>query len=253
MMLFRVGMAAAVAVAVVLIAVGVGDRGPSAFAQSGGVGGTASCGSGNPLDGRTQGVVDEIVVRLKAAGTLMASETCSDVTDVADLAGITGTLNFANHGLTQVRAQDFAGLSGVRFLFMRFNKLTTLPANAFSGLTGATRVYVDENSLTSVEAGAFNGLDSLQQLWLNANELSTLPATVLSGSSLNSLQLVILSGNRFASLPSRIFQGLPALTTINVSDNFLTSDQLGFPFNEYSHANDGLPEREPSDIGWYWS
>ncbi len=228
MMLFRVGMAAAVVVAVVLIAVGVGDRGPSAFAQSGGVGGAASCGSGNPLDGRTQGVVDEIVVRLKAAGTLMASETCSDVTDVADLAGITGTLNFANHGLTQVRAQDFAGLSGVRFLFMRFNKLTTLPANAFSGLTGATRVYVDENSLTSVEAGAFNGLDSLQQLWLNANELSTLPATLLSGSSLNSLQLVILSGNRFASLPSTIFQGLPALTTINVSDNFLTSDQLGF-------------------------
>ena len=93
-MLFRVGMAAAVAVAVVLIAVGVGDRGPSAFAQSGGVGGTASCGSGNPLDGRTQGVVDEIVVRLKAAGTLMASETCSDVTDVADLAGITGHVEF---------------------------------------------------------------------------------------------------------------------------------------------------------------
>ena len=227
MMLVRVGMAAAVAVAVVLIAVGVGDRGPSAFAQSGGVGGTASCGSGNPLDGRTQGVVDEIVVRLKAAGTLMASETCSDVTN-ADLAGLTGTFNFANHGLTQLRAQDFAGLSSVRTMFLRFNHLTSLPANTFSGLSSVTRLWVDENSLTSVEAGAFNGLDSLQSLYLGENELSMLPATVFSGSSLNALRVVVLSGNRFASLPSMIFQRLPALTTINVSDNFLTSDQLGF-------------------------
>ena len=227
MMLFRVGMAAAVAVAVVAIAVGVGDRGPSAFAQSGGVGGTASCGSGNPLDGRTQGVVDEIVVLLKSAGTLMASETCSDVTN-ADLAGITATFNFANHGLTQLRAQDFAGLSSVRTMFLRFNLLTSLPANTFSGLSSVTRLWVDENSLTSVEAGAFNGLDSLQQLYLGENELSMLPATVFSGSSLNALRVVVLSGNRFASLPSTIFQGLPALTSINVNDNFLTSDELGF-------------------------
>ncbi len=227
MMLFRVGMAAAVVVAVVLIAVGVGDRGPSAFAQSGGVGGAASCGSGNPLDGRTQGVVDEIVVLLKAATTLTASETCSDVTN-ADLASITATFNFANHGLTQLRAQDFAGLSSVRTMFLRFNHLTSLPANTFSGLSSVTRLWVDENSLTSVEAGAFNGLSSLQSLYLGENELSALPATVFSGSRLNSLRLVVLSGNRFASLPSTIFQGLPALTSINVNDNFLTSDQLGF-------------------------
>ena len=228
-MLIRVGIAAAVAVAVVLVVIAVGDRGPSAFAQSGGVGGTASCGSGNPLDGRTQGVVDEIVVRLKAGATptLTASETCSDVTN-ADLATVTGTLNLVYHGLTQLRANDFAGLSGVVFLQLSLNKLTALPANTFSGLTSVTRLWVNNNSLTTVEAGAFNGLDSLQRLYLNVNELSTLPATVFSGSSLNSLQLVVLSGNRFASLPSTIFQGLPALTTINVSDNFLTSDQLGF-------------------------
>ena len=217
----------ALAVAVVLIAVAVGDRGPSASAQSGGVSGAADCGSGNPLHGRTQGVVNLIVAELQEAGTLTASETCSDVT-VADLATVTGTLNFANHGLTQLRAQDFAGLSGVTLLFLRFNKLTTLPANVFSGLTAVTRLYVDENILTTVEVGAFNGLDSVRDLWLNGNELSTLPATVLSGSNLNSLQLVVLSGNRFASLPSTLFQGLPALARINVSDNFLTSDQLGF-------------------------
>ena len=228
MMLIRVGTAAAVVVAVVLIAVGIGDRGPSVFAQSGGVGGTASCGSGNPLDGRTQGVVDEIVVRLKAAGTLTASQTCSDVTDVADLAGVTGTLYFTHRGLTQLRSQDFAGLSGVVQLRLSSNNLTSLPANAFSGLTGVTRLYVEENSLTAVEAGAFNGLGSLQRLYLNGNELSTLPATVLSGSSLNALQQVILSGNRIASLPSTIFQGLPSLRIINLSDNFLTSDELGF-------------------------
>ena len=51
---------------------------------------------------------------------------------------------------------------------------------------------------------------------------------MFSGSSLNALQLVVLNGNHFATLPSTIFQGLPALRSINVNDNFLTSDQLGF-------------------------
>lgn len=228
-MLGKVCLVATVAVAAVVLVVAVqDDRGQPASAQSSSVSATASCGTGNPLHGRTQGIVDAIVAGLKSAGTLTASQTCSDVTDVADLATVPTTLNITYSGLTQIRARDFDGLTGVIFLQLNSNELTTVPANAFVGMTGLLRLWITNNELTTVEAGAFNGLSSIQRIDLSDNQLSTLPATVFSGSNLTSLSQVYLADNQFESLPDTIFQGLPALTQIALADNFLTSDNLGF-------------------------
>ena len=227
--LVRVCLAATAAVAVVMLAVAMGsDRGQPASAQTSGASATASCGTGNPLDGRTQDIVDAIVADLKGGGTLTASQTCSDVTDVADLASVGPILNLTYGGIKQIRAGDFNGLTGVVFLQLVSNEVTTVPTNAFVGLTGMTGLWLNDNQLTTVEVGAFNGLTALQRLFLSDNRLSTLPATVFSGSSLTSLRELYLPENYFESLPDTIFHGLPALTQIGLADNFLTSDNLGF-------------------------
>ena len=228
-MLVRVCLAATAAVAVVMLAVAMGsDRGQPASAQTSSTSATADCGTGNPLDGRTQDIVDAIVADLKSGGTLTASQTCSDVTDVATLANVSFSLDLNYAGITQIRARDFEGLTGVVFLQLVSNELTTIPADAFVGLTGMTGLWLNDNQLTTVEVGAFNGLTALRRLFLSDNRLSTLPATVFSGSSLTSLRELYLPENYVESLPDTIFHGLPALTQIGLADNFLTSDNLGF-------------------------
>ena len=228
-MLVRICLAATAAVAVVMLAVAMGsDRGQPASAQTSGGSATASCGTGNPLDGRTQDIVDAIVADLKSGGTLTASQTCSDVTDVATLANVSFSLYINYAGITQIRARDFEGLTGVVWLQLASNELTTVPANAFVGLTGLSRLLINDNELTTVEVGAFNGLSAIRRIDLSDNLLSTLPATVFSGSNLTSLRQIYLADNQFESLPDNIFQGLPALTQIALAENFLTSDKLGF-------------------------
>ncbi len=223
------GLKGLVVVAAVVAVALAGDSGRGLVsAQVAGISGAADCGSGNPLHGRTQGVVNVIVAELQEAGTLTASQTCSDVTDVADLADVTGIFSLLRDGLTQVRARDFAGLSGVTRLDLRFNSLTELPVDAFVGLTAMSQLFLHDNKLSTIRSGAFNGLGALRILYLHNNEISTLPSDVFSVSSLNALETINLPGNEIRNLPATLFQGLPALDTINVEDNFLTSDRLGW-------------------------
>ena len=223
------GLKGLVVVAAVVAVALAGDSGRGlVLAQAAGISGAADCGSGNPLHGRTQGVVNVIVAELQEAGTLTASQTCSDVTDVADLADVTGIFSLLRDGLTQVRARDFEGLSGVTRLDLRFNVLTELPADSFVGLTAMSQLFLHDNKLSTIRSGAFNGLGALRILYLHNNEISTLPSDVFSVSSLNALETINLPGNEIRNLPATLFQGLPALDTINVEDNFLTSDSLGW-------------------------
>ena len=58
---------------------------------------------------------------------------CAAVT-AAHLAGITGvevSLNLRDKGITGLKAGDFAGLTGLFFMFLDKNELTALPAGLF--------------------------------------------------------------------------------------------------------------------------
>ena len=94
---------------------------------------------------------------------------CGAVTE-EQLAAITG-LGFWGAGISNLRADDFAGLSSLQLLDLRHNALETLPAGVFSGL----------GSLEFLWLADFAGLSSLQLLDLRHNALETLPAGVFSG------------------------------------------------------------------------
>ena len=227
--LSKVAAAAAVVAAITIAIVTVGDTGRApTVAQTSAADAAASCGTGNPLHGRTQGVVDAIVERLKAWGTLTASEDCSDATN-ADLATISGVLSVTGRGLTQLRANDFAGLSN-SFLFrldLSDNEIVTLPTNAFTGMPNLAALRIQNNRVTTIEVGAFNGLGRLNTIELHNNRISTLPANAFMGLSSTGQISIDMPGNEISSLPATIFASM-LLRRLDLSDNYLKSDQLGF-------------------------
>ena len=219
---------ALVGVAVIAIATAGDSVRVRTFAQGTGVNAAASCGTGNPLHGRTQGVVDAIVERLRSDGVLNASADCSDVTN-SHLSGIRGELDVSGRGLTQLRANDFLGLSG--FFFWRVNlndnEIVTLPANAFTGMSQLQTLKLRNNKVTTIESGAFNGTGRLSTIELHNNRISTLAANAFSGIRSTNQVSLDMPGNEISSLPSNIFSSL-RLRRLNLSDNYLKSNQLGF-------------------------
>ena len=70
---------------------------------------------------------------------------CAHVT-ANHLAAITGTLYLNSRGLTVLAAGDFAGLTGLRRLFLSHNRLTHLPDRVFEDLTSLTTLDLYGNT-----------------------------------------------------------------------------------------------------------
>ena len=75
---------------------------------------------------RTQQVQDAIV---RAVG----KASCSEVID-QDLRSLK-ELDLSYQGITDLKSNDFSGLSSLEWLYLSYNKLETLPATVFSDLS----------------------------------------------------------------------------------------------------------------------
>ena len=154
-------------------------------------------------------------------------------------------LDISEQGLTSLRADDFDGLTSLRYLDLSASRLTELPEGVFDGLTslqvlelnnnrlaalpegvfdGLTslhRLFLIDNRLAALPEGAFDGLTSLQGLFLWKNQLTELPEGAFDG--LTSLQVLSLGGNRLAALPKGIFDGLTSLRWLYLNNNQLSA------------------------------
>ncbi len=115
---------------------------------------TVNC-PGSLLHGRTIKVADAIL------NALQGITACDQVT-ANQLATIT-LLEFEHQSLT-MQSNDFAGLSGLETLSIRYTQLTSLPAGLFDGLTNLQTLYLGNNRLTSLPANIFDELPNLQTL-----------------------------------------------------------------------------------------
>ena len=205
---------------------------------------TPSPGYRNFCD-RTPQVRDAIWQALEEAGVSRRAWGPACAGSYSDgMAGI-ARLNFWNDGLRTLRAEDFAGLTGLQELLLNVNqlaslpagvfdgltglqvldlaqnRLTTLPAGVFDGLTSLHTLDLGHNQLTALPAGVFDGLTSLQELYLHENQLTALPAGVFDG--LTSLRSLLLFGSQLAALPDGVFDGLTNLQTLSLRGNWLTT------------------------------
>ena len=161
----------------------------------------ANAQEADPTDLCSRTAVVKNVIVSKVSG----KTNCADIT-VAELAGVTGlsfvggSLNGSSLRGSNLKSGDFAGLTGLTDLRLRFNEITTLPADIFSGLSALTRLELDNNQLSTLPTGVFSGLISLTNLNLSNNPLpASLPASL------------------FADVPSTATIILPTGTTINAA------------------------------------
>ena len=160
--------------------------------------------------GRTQQVREAILKKVPDV------TDCAAVTD-SSLSAITGTMIIADVALLTLQDGDFAGLSGLEFLYMKLNNLSILPGDIFDGLTGLKELYPYNNNLTALPEGVFDDIDRLQKLNLGFNSIATLRADAFDG--LSELQELHLEYNDLENLPGGIFDGLSRLTTLNLVAN----------------------------------
>ena len=145
---------------------------------------------------------------------------CAAVTD-SHLYAITGTMIISDVAPLTLQNGDFAGLSGLEFLYLNLNNLSILPADVFDGLTGLKELYLYNNNLTALPEGIFDDLGRLEKLNLGYNSIATLRADAFDG--LSELRELHLEHNDLASLPDGLFDGLTNLTTLNLVANDLQS------------------------------
>ena len=140
---------------------------------------------------------------------------------IPEMNSTTGTLNFANKGLTSI---DFVEhLTGITYLYLNDNSLTNLPAG-IGKLTNLRYLYVHKNQLTSLPA-EIGSLSSLQRLYAYNNKLSALPAEV---GDLSNLLYLYVASNQLVALPDSVCN-LSKLIYMNVSYNRLDAmpDNIG--------------------------
>lgn len=138
--------------------------------------------------------------------------------DFAELTGLTRLWLF-NNELMELPAGVFSGLSQLVQINLAFNRLRELPAGLLSGLSRLEDVSIQENELTRLPPDLLAGLTRLQGVWMYENELTELPAGLFSDAV--NLEDANLWGNRLRTLPTDIFSGLPYLQSVNLFDNRL--------------------------------
>ena len=173
----------------------------------------ADCGgAGNPLNGRTQKVVDKIVADLSASD-------CSAVT-ATQLGGI-ATLRLSNLRLHALRNGDFANFTGLQNFYLDNNKLAELPADGFDGLAELYTLNLSYNALAALPEDVFDGLTNLHTLQVNNNALTTLPEDVFDG--LTNLHTLQVNNNALTTLPEDVFDGLTNLHTLRLHSSSLAA------------------------------
>lgn len=141
----------------------------------------------NPICDRTEIVKNKIMKVAKKAN-------CEDLS-VEDLAKIE-TMAFHNEDITELKAGDFAGLTGLKELLLSSVNLQALPEGLLKNLVNLESFYADGNSLQAVPEDFFDGLTSLEKIYLYNNQLSSLPEGLFD--DLSSLEKVYLAKNQFS-------------------------------------------------------
>ena len=176
-----------------------------------------SCGT-SPFQGRTKVIVDRLL-------PLTGQSNCADVT-ATHLTNLP-QIRLNSRGITMLRAGDFAGMTGTRWVYLNGNPLTSLPSNIFNGMSSLERVYLDNTKLTSLPSDVFNGLSNLEWLYLNNNQLTSLPSNIFNG--LSSLQRLRLNNNPDLIVPEASFfqnQSLNNLSTLRLGSGVPNAEEI---------------------------
>ncbi len=158
------------------------------------------------------------VVRDAILAQITETVSCGEVTS-DDLSEIT-ILDLGGRDITELKSDDFSGLTNLQYLYLNNNSLTDLPQDLFDGLTQLLFLELHNNALTDLHQDLFDGLESLILLFLQNNALTSLHQDLFE--ELTSLSNLNLQNNALTDLPQDLFDGLTNLRLLFLSQNALT-------------------------------
>ena len=107
-------------------------------------------------------------VRAAIVSKVAGIDDCGLVT-AAHLAGIVGALQLSDRGIAGLKAGDFSGLTGLRYLYLNGNALRALPAGLFDDLEVLDVLDLGANALSRLPPGLFERLAVVRTLELSGN------------------------------------------------------------------------------------
>nr|XP_020863412.1 leucine-rich repeat transmembrane neuronal protein 4 isoform X1 [Phascolarctos cinereus] len=108
---------------------------------------------------------------------------------------------------------------GSQGLSLRFNSIQKLKANQFAGLNQLVWLYLDHNYISSVDEDAFQGIRRLKELILSSNKITHLHNKTFH--PVPNLRNLDLSYNKLQTLQSEQFKGLRKLIILHLRSNSL--------------------------------
>ncbi|MYC16406.1 MAG: hypothetical protein F4Y39_21980 [Gemmatimonadetes bacterium] len=170
----------------------------------------SNCGAGLSVCDRTNAVRDGIMAQVPVSA-------CGDVTGV-HLSAI-NSLILDDASLTELKAGDLSGLTGLTTLSLEGNQLSSLPDGFFDDLTALTWLYLGDNQLTSIPSELFT-LPNLTHLHLWGNQLVGAIPTALG--SLSNLTELDLGDNQLSGAIPTALGNLSNLTLLALHNNQLS-------------------------------
>ena len=169
----------------------------------------SNCTVGLSVCDRTGAVRDGIIA-------LVPVNTCGDVT-AAHLSAI-NSLILDDESLTELKAGDFSGLTGLAALSLQGNQLGSLPDGLFDDLTALRWLFLEGNQLTAIPSELFT-LPNLTYLYLWDNQLSGEIPTALG--NLSNLTVLDLGDNQLSGEIPIALGNLSNLTLLALHNNQL--------------------------------
>jgi len=114
----------------------------------------------------------------------------------------TSKLRIEKTAIQWIPSEAFNYLSGLEFLWMSFNTLSTLSPDSFRGLLNLEELRLDGNALTAFPWESLMDMPSLRLLDLHNNQLLSLPAEATA--YIKNLTYLDLSSNSLLTLPTEV-------------------------------------------------
>nr|BAG55490.1 receptor-type protein tyrosine kinase [Monosiga ovata] len=119
-------------------------------------------------------------------------------------------------GLTDLSHGEFDGLTGVRFLQLDDNQLTSLTASMLAPMPGLLVFAVTHNTISHISANAFSTLTELAFVNLGRNNITSLSTGVFTNQG--SLLQLFISSNNIAEIEPDVFPSNPLYLSTLVMD-----------------------------------